>query len=102
MVNANVPANVTWQANDVRGQWKRAFASALSVSFAGIGGIMSGTVFRGQDAPRYFPGIITCTVCGALPGIIVLVMTYHFHRSNQKAKEGNMIIEGLVGVRYTS
>ncbi|KAK5048668.1 hypothetical protein LTR84_005759 [Exophiala bonariae] len=100
-VNANVPANLTWQANNVRGQWKRAFISALNVSFAGLGGIMSGTVFRGQDAPRYFPGIITCMVCGALIVVIVLIMTWHFARCNRKADEGKLVIEGLEGFRYT-
>jgi hypothetical protein len=34
--NANVPAVLAWQANNIRGQWKRAFCSASLISFGGI------------------------------------------------------------------
>ncbi|KAI4185725.1 MAG: hypothetical protein L6R41_003951 [Letrouitia leprolyta] len=55
--NANIPTSLAYQANNVRGQWKRAFCSALFVAFGGIGGIAGGTIFRAQDKPRYLPGI---------------------------------------------
>jgi hypothetical protein len=44
--NANVPAAMSYQANNIRGQWKRAFCSATFVSFGGIGGIAGSLVFR--------------------------------------------------------
>jgi hypothetical protein len=56
--NANVPACMAWQANNVRGQWTRAFSSATLVAFDGIGGIVSSLVFE-QDAPKYRPGVYT-------------------------------------------
>lgn len=56
--NANVPATMAWQANNVRGQWSRAFSSASMVAFDGIGGIVASEVF-GLDAPRYRPGVWT-------------------------------------------
>ncbi len=37
--NCNVPTLLTYQANNISGQWMRAFCSALFVSFGGIGGI---------------------------------------------------------------
>jgi len=55
--NANIPTALAYQANNVRGQWKRALCSAMFVAFGGIGGISGGTIFRAQDAPRYVPGI---------------------------------------------
>ncbi|KAL8860790.1 MAG: hypothetical protein Q9178_002820 [Gyalolechia marmorata] len=55
--NANIPTALAYQANNVRGQWKRALTSALFVACGGIGGISGGTIFRSQDAPRYVPGI---------------------------------------------
>lgn len=100
-VNANIPANLTWQANNVRGQWKRAYISALNIAMAGMGGVMGGTVFRGQDAPDYLPGIIACMVCGGLMVAIAVAMTWHFHRSNKRADRGEMVIEGLEDFRYT-
>lgn len=44
--NANVPAVMAYQANNIRGQWKRAFCSATLVAMGGIGGIAGSLVFR--------------------------------------------------------
>lgn len=55
--NANVPAVLTYQANNIRGQWKRAFCSATLVGAGGVGGIIGTTVFREQDSPKYGPGV---------------------------------------------
>lgn len=44
--NANIPAVMSYQANNIRGQWKRAFCSATMVGFGGIGGIAGTLVFR--------------------------------------------------------
>lgn len=44
--NSNVPAAMSYQANNIRGQWKRAFCSATFVAFGGIGGIAGSLVFR--------------------------------------------------------
>lgn len=44
--NANVPAAMSYQASNIRGQWKRAFCSATLVGFGGIGGIAGSLVFR--------------------------------------------------------
>ena len=41
----------------VRGQWKRALASATLVGAGGIGGIVGTTVFRQEDKPEYRPGM---------------------------------------------
>ncbi|KAL8683894.1 MAG: hypothetical protein Q9186_000105 [Xanthomendoza sp. 1 TL-2023] len=56
-INANIPVALAYQANNVRGQWKRAFCSVLFVGLGGVGGISGATIFRSQDAPRYIPGI---------------------------------------------
>lgn len=55
--NANIPACMAYQANNVRGQWTRAFSSATLVGMGGLGGIVSSLVFRDQDAPEYRPGM---------------------------------------------
>jgi hypothetical protein len=100
-VNANVPCVLTWQANNIRGQWKRALCSATLVGFGGIGGIIGSTVFRSQDAPEYRPGIWTCMIACALIIVITLAMDFKFQRANKRAASGGKPIEGLVGFRYT-
>lgn len=55
--NANIPSCMAYQANNVRGQWTRAFSSATLVGLGGLGGIASSLVFRVQDAPEYRPGM---------------------------------------------
>lgn len=46
--SANLPAIMTFQANNVRGTWKRAFSSASMIGMGGIGGITGSLVFRSQ------------------------------------------------------
>jgi len=99
--NANVPCVLTWQANNIRGQWKRALCSATLVGFGGIGGIIGGTVFREDDKPEYRPGIWTCMIASSLIVLITLAMQLKFKRANARAEAGGKPIEGLVGFRYT-
>lgn len=51
--NANIPASLTYQSNNITGQWRRAFGSALIVGAGGVGGVIGGLVFREQDSPEY-------------------------------------------------
>lgn len=99
--NANVPCVLTWQANNIRGQWKRAFCSATLVGAGGIGGIIGSTVFRTQDSPGYVPGMIACLIAAGLIILITLVMNLKFVRANKRAAAGGKVIEGLDGFRYT-
>ena len=85
---------MTYQANNIRGQWKRAFCSASLVGFGGVGGIAGALVFRDQDKPRYLPGMWACIAAALMNIIIVSILTSKFMRDNKKAEEGTLIIEG--------
>ncbi|KAK4124656.1 general substrate transporter [Parathielavia appendiculata] len=91
--NANVPAAMSYQANNIRGQWKRAFCSATFVSFGGIGGIAGSLVFRSEDAPHYQPGLYACIATTLLTMIIVGVLSLEFRRLNGKADRGERELE---------
>lgn len=73
--NANVPCILTYQANNIRSQWKRALCSATLVGTGGIGGIIGSTVFRSQDAPAYLPGMYAAMIANALIIVITLALT---------------------------
>lgn len=99
--NSTIPALLTWQANNVRGQWKRAFSSALMISSGGVGGVVASFVFRTQDAPEYIPGITTGMVCGGIILLSACVLAWDFRRKNKKADRGEIVLEGLERFRYT-
>ncbi|KAI5863291.1 major facilitator superfamily MFS-1 [Durotheca rogersii] len=92
--SANVPASLAFQANNIRGQWKRAFASASWVILASIGGIAGSLVFRSQDAPTgYKPGLYACMTCCALCITIVCLLDLSFYLDNKKADRGEKQLE---------
>ncbi|KAJ5788498.1 hypothetical protein N7457_003488 [Penicillium paradoxum] len=99
--NANCPALVSWQSNNIRGQWKRAFTSATLIGGGSIGGIIGTTVFRAQDAPDYGPGLICTMLANALIVVIVGLLTLKFYRANKRVDAGGKPIEGQVGFKYT-
>lgn len=99
--NANVPCVLTWQANNIRGQWKRALCSATLVGTGGIGGIIGSTVFRSQDAPNYRPGIYCTMIAAALIIVLTLLLDLKFWRANKRVDNGGKMIEGLQGFKYT-
>ncbi|KAF2210373.1 hypothetical protein CERZMDRAFT_113301 [Cercospora zeae-maydis SCOH1-5] len=99
--NGGIPTVMAYQANNVRGQWKRAFASATLVGFGGIGGIAGSTVFRSQDSPTYIPGLITCIAVNVMIIVIVAFNTVVFGRQNRKADRGEVVLEGDPKFRYT-
>ncbi|KAH7309515.1 major facilitator superfamily transporter [Stachybotrys elegans] len=92
--NANVPLVLTWQANNIRGQWKRAFSSAVTVAAGGVGGIAGSLVFREQDRMTgYRPGLYACITCCALNIIIVGILEIAIKRDNTKADRGEKVLE---------
>jgi len=99
--NANCPALLTYQANNVRGQWKRAFTSATLIGGGAIGGIIGTSVFRAQDSPGYRPGILSCLLANALIIVVVGILSVKFYRANNGAKAGGKIIANQPGFLYT-
>ena len=96
-----ITALSAYQANNIRGQWKRALASATLVGAGGVGGIIGSTVFRSQDSPNYVPGIIACLLANGLIIVIVLLLDFKFYRANKRVDAGGKPIEGLPGFKYT-
>lgn len=108
--NSNIPAVMAFQANNVRGQWKRAFCSATLVGFGGVGGIAGSLVFRTQDkATGYKPGMYACIACALLNIILVCICDLSFIRNNRKADQEGKALEahdvsnllsGIVDLRF--
>lgn len=98
--SANLPTVMVFQANNIRGTWKRAFSSASMIAFGGIGGITGSLVFRARDAPKYLPGIYCCLTANGVILLVTTAMVLHFLRRNRAANEGRIVIENLPYFRY--
>ncbi|KAM4065031.1 major facilitator superfamily protein [Hirsutella rhossiliensis] len=99
--SGNTPPVLTYQANNIRGHWKRAFCSASLIGMGGIGGIAGALVFRSQDAPKYLPGIYASIACNICILVCVAGMSVWFWYQNKRAKQGLVILEGLKDFTYT-
>ncbi|KAG7414581.1 putative transporter [Fusarium oxysporum f. sp. rapae] len=99
--NACLALTLTYQSNNIVGQWRRAFCSAVIVGMGGIGGIIASLVFRGQDKPGYRPGLYPCLIAASLTFISVCFTTVVFRSKNQLQKEGKLVIEKTDGFTYT-
>ncbi|KAG7005719.1 MFS-type transporter cnsO [Physcia stellaris] len=100
--NANVPSVLTYQANNIRGQWKRAFCSATLVGMGALGGIVGSTVFRSEDSPTYVPGLSVAMGSQVVILLTVGALTVAFRLSNKKADRGEKVLEGSPSFRYTA
>jgi sugar phosphate permease len=99
--NANIPFALTFQHNNIAGQWKRAFCSATLVGAGGIGGIVGSLVFRAKDAPKYKFGVWSCIFASGLVIVCVSILWVHFIFQNKKQRKGK-VLEKVEGFRYTS
>jgi predicted MFS family arabinose efflux permease len=99
--NGNVPAILSYQANNIRMNSRRSVSSALQVGFGAIGGILASTVFRQQDSPRYLNGLWTAMGTQFLLLTLCAVMSLHFSRRNKQQSKGEVVIEGHPDFRYT-
>ncbi|KAI0173435.1 MFS general substrate transporter [Hypoxylon sp. FL1284] len=100
-VNGLVVTTLAWQANNLRGDAKRACATAVMITISGLGGIYSSLVFRQQDAPDYIPGIIAvmaiCIAAVIAASVSIVVLRWE----NTRADQGKTIIDGSAEFRYT-
>ncbi|CAK7213006.1 hypothetical protein SBRCBS47491_001656 [Sporothrix bragantina] len=98
--SANLPTVMVFQANNIRGTWKRAFSSASMIAMGGTGGITGSLVFRSIDAPKYLPGIYCCMTANGVILLVTTALVLHFIRRNKAADRGERVIENLLYFRY--
>jgi len=98
---ANVPAVMSYQSNNVLTHSKKGVASALVIGWGGIGGILASTIYRQADYPRYIPGLWTTIGVQWATCLILVGLSFYFKRQNAKADRGEVVIEGNPSFRYT-
>ncbi|OTB01914.1 hypothetical protein M426DRAFT_74946 [Hypoxylon sp. CI-4A] len=100
-VNGLVVTTLAWQANNLRGDARRACGTAVMIAISGLGGIYSSLVFRQQDAPEYVPGIIAVMAICVAAVIAACISILLLKWENKQIDEGKKIIDGYPNFRYT-
>ncbi|OTB01349.1 hypothetical protein M426DRAFT_323499 [Hypoxylon sp. CI-4A] len=98
---SNWAALSTYQANNIAGQWKRAFTAAAVTAMNGAGGIAGSFIVRSQEAPHYLTAVWVSIGSHILIIAIVIAFSAYFRLANTRAAAGKTIIEGVEGFRYT-
>ncbi|KAH6985206.1 hypothetical protein EDB80DRAFT_898864 [Ilyonectria destructans] len=84
---------MVYQANNIRGQWKRVSSSAVLVGMGGVGGISDSLVFRTKDAPHVQPGLWACMTCSLANILMVCLLSVYFWIKNRQADKEGIILE---------
>ncbi|TGJ81204.1 hypothetical protein E0Z10_g7555 [Xylaria hypoxylon] len=98
---SNWAALSAYQANNITGQWKRAFTAATVTAMNGAGGIAGSFIVRSQEAPWYPTAIWVSIGSHILMIAIVILFSVYFHSANKLAASGKIVLEGVEGFRYT-
>ncbi|KAI1395408.1 putative MFS transporter [Hypoxylon fuscum] len=98
---SNWAALSAYQANNIAGQWKRAFTAAAVTAMNGAGGIAGSFIVRSQEAPHYLTAVWISIGSHILIIVIVVIFSAHFYFANSLAASGKILLEGVEGFRYT-
>ncbi|KAI1769903.1 putative MFS transporter [Hypoxylon cercidicola] len=98
---SNWAALSTYQANNIAGQWKRAFTAAAVTAMNGAGGIAGSFIVRSQEAPHYMTAVWISIGSHILIIGIVGAFSVYFWLANSLAGNRKIIIEGVEGFKYT-
>ena len=47
---------ISWTANNVEGVYKRGITLGFVIGWGNLNGVVASNIYRGQDAPRFYPG----------------------------------------------
>ncbi len=88
---------LSWPANNVSGQTKRATANAMQISIGNLGAVLGTQLYRSQDGPRYFLG--HGFALGYLCANVVVVGTlWAVLRAENSQRDGGKRDDRLVGL----
>ncbi|PKY09348.1 MFS transporter [Aspergillus campestris IBT 28561] len=78
---------LSWPANNVSGQTKRAIANAMQISIGNLGAVMGTQLYRTEYAPRYFVGHGVALAYLVANVGVVSVLWWVLRRENQRKAE---------------
>lgn len=96
-----IPTVFTFMSNNLVSVRDRRVGIATQIVLGAVGGIIGSQIFRTQDAPTYRPGLYAAIGLTAAFMVHTAAMAEYYRRQNKKADDGVLIIDGVVGFRYT-
>lgn len=101
--NSNVPLIISWQHTGIRSQSKRAFCSALTVAFGGVGGILGSALFFDKEKKQGYPtGVYVTLALNATTVVCAFSLSVYYRYRNRLAEKGEVVIEDHEDFRYQS
>lgn len=86
---------LSWPANNVSGQTKRATANAMQISIGNLGAVLGTQLYRGTDGPRFFlgHGFALGYLCAnvAVVGLLWVILQAENTRRDQGARDDRKI-----------
>ncbi|KAK4560610.1 hypothetical protein LTR86_005188 [Recurvomyces mirabilis] len=98
---SNWSALSTYYANNIAGQWKRAFTAAVVAAMNGAGGIAGSFIVRQNEAPWYPTAVWISIGSHMLLIVFVLGLSTWFAVANTRQRDGKALLEATEGFRYT-
>ncbi|KAK3670597.1 hypothetical protein LTR78_009565 [Recurvomyces mirabilis] len=98
---SNWSALTTYYANNIAGQWKRAFTAAVVTAMNGAGGIAGSFIVRQNEAPWYPTAVWTSIGSHLLLIVFILAFSAWFAITNKRQRDGKALIEATEEFRYT-
>ena len=98
---SNWAALSAYYANNIAGQWKRAFTAAVVTACNGAGGIAGSYIVRQGEAPRYMTAIWVSIGSHLLMIAFVVAFSAYFFAANRKQRSGKSLLERTEGFSYT-
>ncbi|KAJ3193552.1 hypothetical protein HDU82_002778, partial [Entophlyctis luteolus] len=76
-----------WFNNNVANEGQRLVLTAVGVPLANMMGVVASNIYQNQDAPKYFPALITTAVFGSLGFVLTTLLGLWMVRDNKKRDE---------------
>ncbi|KAJ5469249.1 transporter [Penicillium diatomitis] len=74
----------SWYNNNIANEGRRVVLTSIAVPVANLMGVVASNIFRNQDAPKYFPALITTAAFGGTGILLTLALGLWMMFDNKK------------------
>ncbi|KAL4889974.1 putative MFS transporter [Aspergillus ambiguus] len=89
---------ISWSSNNTEGVYKRGVTLGIVIGWGNLNGIVSSNIYRGEDAPTFYPGhgtVLAYLVLFLFGGSVVQYLLLRRENSKRRRGERDHWVEGL-------